>query len=123
MNHYPPPPPHHHPPEPPSWNPITNINRRLSAIEEKLTQIGVSMATQADIDALTQAVSDLTAKVTADDSQLQAGVAAVQAWIASQPADVDVSGLQDAVGQLSAGVDAVGTDAENVANLVPPATS
>lgn len=81
------------------------------------------MATQADVDALTQAVSDLTAKVTADDSQLQAGVAAVQAWIANQPADVDVSGLQDAVSQLSAGVDAVGADAANVANLVPPATS
>lgn len=81
------------------------------------------MATQADIDALAQQVSDLQAKVTADDSQLQSGIAAVQAWIAAQPENVDVTGLQSALSTLASGVDAVGADADAVASLVPPATS
>ena len=103
---------------------LQNIERHLLAVEEIVTQIGEnSVSTQQDVDALTQAVSDLTNKITADDGQLQQGVAAIEAWMSNQPASVDVSGLQSAVSTLSSGVDQLSTDASNVANLVPPATS
>lgn len=103
---------------------MEGIHRRFTALERTLQTEGAQLvANQADIDALTQQVNTLQANLTADDSQIQSGLAAVQAWIAAQPASLDVSGLQSALGTLSSGVDAITADAANVAAAVPPATS
>lgn len=60
---------------------------------------GLIMSTQADVDAL-------TAQVTTMQTNLAAGVAAIQAEISSlQTKGVDVTNLQAAVNQLSATVD------------------
>lgn len=103
-----------------------DIGHRLVVIEQKLTQIGVVMATQADVDALTSAVDTLVGNLSADDSALQTSIAAVAQAIAdleNQNPDVDLSALQTSVSNAQAAVDQIGTDAANVAALVPPATS
>ena len=69
-------------------------------------------ASQADVDALTNAISDLKNRLVADDSAIQSEIATLQAQ------GVDVSGLQAAVSDLSSAVDA--TDAL-VPAVTPPA--
>lgn len=92
---------------------ITNIERRIRVLEAtEHTQGEQIVSTQADVDAL-------TAALTADDSQLNAAVVAIQAEIAAlqnaNPA-LDLSGLTSAVAATADAVTAV-------AALVPPATS
>ncbi|MCW2904211.1 MAG: hypothetical protein JWO67_6476 [Streptosporangiaceae bacterium] len=106
----------------PGWFPVTNeeferrmdhvdrvlrsIDRHLLAVEENITQIGESiLSTQADVDAI-------AAELQQEDSDLNAAVAAIQAWINSQPASVDVSGLVPLADALKASV-------ANAAALVP----
>ena len=87
------------------------IERRVRALEMHVHHQGDQIvATQADIDAL-------TAALTAEDAELLAAVVAIQAEIAAlQEAnpELDLSGLTGAVAATSAAVDAV-------AALVPPA--
>lgn len=85
---------------------LAHIDARFAAIEKNITTIGAAqVATQADIDALTTAL-------TAEDSSLQTSIANIQAWINSQPAGPDITALQAIVTQ-------VGTDVANAAALVP----
>lgn len=60
------------------------------------------MATQAEIDAVTSGLADLKSKLDADDSAIQQEIASLQA---ANPS-LDLSGLQSAVSDLSASVDA-----------------
>lgn len=84
----------------PGWFPVTraeflrrveSIERHLMAVEESVTRIGERlMSTQADVDALTQAV-------TSDVEAINAEIAALQN---ANPA-LDLSGLQTAVQSLN----------------------
>lgn len=71
------------------------------------------MSTQADVDALTQQVSGLQANLTADVTNIQNEITALQ----SQPGAnvLDLSGLTAAVSSLSTTVDTAG-------QIAPPAT-
>jgi hypothetical protein len=109
------------PPCPPSWNPFKNIDRRLSVIEQKLTQIGEHMATQVDIDALTDALTAEDAALTAGVSSLQASVAAIAELL--QAPELDVTALQAEVANSQALASAVSDAVASAAALVPPATS
>lgn len=107
------------------WNPLRNIDCRLAAIEQKLTQIGAHMATQADVDALTTAVDTLVTNLIADDSALQTAVAGIAAEIAALQAQnpaLDISALQTSVEGAQAAVTQIGTDAISVQGLIPPVT-
>jgi hypothetical protein len=107
------------------WNLLKNIDCRLTAIEQKLTQIGAHMATQADVDALTTAVDTLVTSLTADDSALQAAVAGIAAEIAAlqqQNPALDISALQSSVAGAQAAVTQISTDATSVQALIPPVT-
>lgn len=105
---------------------------------EAINKIGAeAMATQADVDALTGQVQTLDNQVTALTSQLQSQDATVQSAITNINAEIaalqqanpnlDLSGLQSAVGQLatdSASATAedaqLGTDVTSVGNIAPP---
>lgn len=113
--------PEPHPPCPPSWNPFKNIDRRLSAIEETVNRIGDQMATQADIDALTTALTAEDAELNAGVSSLQVSVAAIAALL--QAPELDVTALQAEVANSQSLADAVQAAVASAAALVPPATS
>jgi hypothetical protein len=93
---------------------ITVLNDRelLEHIAETLHRIENTMATQADVDALTTAL-------TSDTSELGTALTAISDQIASLQAanpGVDLSGLQTAAANL-------GTAVTNIAALVPAAPS
>jgi hypothetical protein len=79
------------------------------------------MATQADIDALTTAL-------TAEDAELNAGVSSLQTSVAAiaellQAPELDVTALQAEVANSQSLADAVQAAVASAAALVPPATS
>lgn len=94
-------------PEPPAPGPSpTSIERRFKAIEKKLNDLGVKVsASQDQIDAL-------AATLHQEDSDLNAAIANIQAWIAAHPDAPDLSGLQAEVANL-------GTAVSSAAALVP----
>lgn len=113
------------PEEFPDWRPlsrgeftgrISDIVRRIKALEQNQRMMGVTlMATQADIDALTTAL-------TSEDSQLNTAVAAIQAEITALQNNnptIDVTALQAAVASMTTAVSA----AAALVPATPPAPS
>lgn len=99
---------------------LAHIDRHIQAIEENITiERGMIVSAQDDINAAAQRLADLKAKVESDDSALNAAVVNIQAWINSQPASVDTSGLAAEVDALSGAVDANAADIAAAAALVP----
>jgi hypothetical protein len=84
---------------------IDSLHARLDIMENLL------MATQADLDAVTASLATLKDTLVADDSAIQAEIAALQ----SANPGLDLTGLQAAVADVSAAVDATTA-------LVPAAT-
>lgn len=118
----------------PAWSPLsagefrgvmTDLLNRLSTVEQTLLQMGIKMAaSQSDIDALTQAVNDLAAAVSADDAALKTAVAGIQAELDALKAQgVDVSAAQAAVVAAQSAVADLGESVGSVSALVPPATA
>jgi len=110
----------------PGWFPVTSdeferrmagvdqalhiIGRHIRAVEQIVTQLGETIVSSAQ-----DVINAVAAELQQEDSDLNAAVAAIQAWIAAQPASVDVSALQPIADQLKATVAAT-------AALVPPVT-
>lgn len=82
------------------------LDRKFDTLERLIL-----LATQADIDALTNALAQLQAELTADDGAIQAELAK----LSQANPSVDLTGLQSAVSNLS-------TQVQNTTALVPPAT-
>lgn len=78
------------------------IRLEADATTTALTEMRKTMATQADIDALTTKLSDMKDHLTSADAGIQAEIDALKA---ANPA-VDVTALQSAVDALSGQVDA-----------------
>lgn len=84
------------------------------------------MSTQADVDALTASVTNLTDLVAADDAALNSAVAGIAAEIAAlqqQNPALDLSALTAQVTAAQSAVSALGSAVDSVSALVPPATS
>jgi prefoldin subunit 5 len=101
---------------------LPDIDRRVRAIEQLLVEIGATMATQADIDAL-------TALLQAEDSQLNTavgnlttavtGIAAEIAALQQQNPQLDLSGLQTELTNSQAAAAQIQTAVASAAALVP----
>jgi chromosome segregation ATPase len=100
---------------------LKSVDSHVLAIEEITTQIGSTVATQADVDALTAALTAEDAELTTGVSSLQASVAAIAALL--QAPELDLSALQAEVANSQAQADAVAAAVASAAALVPPATS
>jgi hypothetical protein len=93
---------------------LSSIDRHVRAVEKIATQLGETIVSSAQ-----DVINAVAAELQQEDSDLNSAVTAIQNWIASQPASVDVSALQPLADQLAQSV-------QNVANLVPatpPASS
>ena len=78
---------------------LHSIDRHLIAVEEIVTQLGETIVSSAQ-----DVINAVAAELQQEESDLNAAVAAIQAWIAAQPASVDVSALQPLADQLKASV-------------------
>jgi cytochrome c556 len=82
---------------------LKDMQGRLARHDRLINKMEKNMATtQADLDALAAALGDLSTKLTSADEGLQAEIDALQA---ANPS-LDLSGVQSALGALSAQVDA-----------------
>lgn len=113
----------------PSWewppHRLARIEASLDHLHDQMRdgfhrlELIIVAATQADIDAITSKLGDLKTALVADDANIQQEIAALQSQ------GVDVTGLQSALGDLSAQVDAtaalVPAPADNGGGVPPTA--
>lgn len=103
----------------------TTTETSLRALSRKIDKIGkILMSDQDTLNSVSQALADLSAKVSADDAALATSVSDVQAEIAAlqnQPAGtpLDFSGVNSALQTLQGNVDANTQAIASVAALVP----
>jgi septal ring factor EnvC (AmiA/AmiB activator) len=87
-------------------NTLANIDSQVTAVVDAIAQLGEAIMTVQDT------INAVAAELTQENSDLNTALTALQAWIAAQPASVDVSALQPIA-------DALKTSVASVAALVP----
>ena len=92
------------------------IVQLLEQIVQYQSRIEARMATQADVDALTEAVTTLDDTINSDQAGIAAKFAELEAQIASSGASVDLSGLKGAIDKATG-------DVASVTALLPPAVT
>ena len=105
-----------------SWQPVTRgwLLPYLTNLHQLIIQIGArQMSSQADADALTAAVTNLTGLIVADDAQINTAVSAIGAALAAPK--VDLAAAQAAVVAAQAAIADLSNAANAVSGLVPPA--